>query len=73
MFELQGVDARELTEEQRCLVMNGKCPFCEHRIASWKPALGGLAPEWWATCRERGIDPATGHAARCPRKQIALR
>lgn len=32
------------------------------------PVFGALAPEWWATMRERGIDPATGHKKSCRRR-----
>lgn len=41
------------------------CPDCRHRVGDWKPVFGALAPEWWATMRERGIDPATGHTKSC--------
>ncbi len=47
------------------VVKFGCCPHCGRYIHNWKPMFGGLAPEWWATMRERGIDPATGHSQTC--------
>lgn len=44
------------------------CPDCRQRVGDWKPVFGALAPEWWATMRERGIDPATGHKKSCRRR-----
>ena len=44
------------------------CPDCRQRVGGWKPVFGALAPEWWATMRERGIDPATGHKKSCRRR-----
>jgi hypothetical protein len=43
----------------------GECPDCGRRVKDWKPMFGSFAPEWWATMREHGIDPATGHNANC--------
>jgi hypothetical protein len=43
----------------------GECPECGRKVAGWKPVFGAFAPEWWATMREKGIDPGTGHAADC--------
>jgi len=48
----------------------GCCPECDRYILNWKPMFGGLAPEWWATMRERGIDPATGHSQSCSNKKL---
>jgi hypothetical protein len=48
----------------------GCCPECDRYILNWEPMFGGLAPEWWATMRERGIDPATGHSQSCRSKQL---
>jgi hypothetical protein len=44
------------------------CPDCRQRVGGWKSVFGALAPEWWATMRERGIDPATGHKKSCRRR-----
>ena len=44
------------------------CPDCRQKVGGWKPVFGALAPEWWATMRERGIDPATGHKKSCRRR-----
>lgn len=47
---------------------NDYCFNCGRRVGGWKPMFGALAPEWWATMREQGIDPATGHFLSCGRK-----
>jgi hypothetical protein len=47
----------------------GECPECGRKVAGWKPMFGAFAPEWWATMRENGIDPATGHTAGCRAKR----
>lgn len=62
----------ELTQHQRDLMTMGLCPFCEQRIRRWKVPLGSFAPEAWATLREHGIDPSTGHKQSCPHKTIRL-
>lgn len=62
----------ELTDHQRDLMNMGMCPFCEKQIKGWKPVFGSFAPEWWATMREKGIDPATGHLESCQHKNISL-
>jgi hypothetical protein len=49
--------------------VRGECPECGRKVKDWKPMFGAFAPEWWATMREQGIDPATGHRAICSRKQ----
>jgi hypothetical protein len=48
----------------------GCCPECGRYILNWKPVFGGLAPEWWATMREIGVDPATGHSSDCCKKNL---
>ena len=62
----------ELTPHQRDLMLMGMCPFCEERIKNWKPVFGSFAPEWWATIREVGRDPNTGHKLNCKYKNIRL-
>jgi hypothetical protein len=47
------------------LVNAGKCPECEQKVRGYEPPMGSLAPEGWATLREHGIDPATGHKQGC--------
>ncbi len=44
----------------------GECPECEQKAQGWKPVFGSFAPEWWATMRENGVNPATGHKLNCP-------
>lgn len=51
----------------------GCCPECKEEILYWEPMFGGLAPEWWATMRERGIDPASGHRSDCKYRGRKLR
>lgn len=55
----------EKLEKALGLVHEGKCPECERRVRDFKPIFGGLAPEAWATFREQGIDPVTGHKMGC--------
>ena len=62
----------KLSQHQRDLMAMGLCPFCEKRIKAWKPVFGSFAPEWWATVRESGRDPATGHAKDCPHPAVTL-
>ena len=47
------------------LVSAGKCPECEQRVRDYEPPLGSFAPEAFATLREHGIDPCTGHKFGC--------
>lgn len=54
------------------LQAEGKCPECKRIIKGWKPVFGSFAPEWWATMRERGIDPGTGHLSSCSNKLLKL-
>ena len=57
------------TAFQRDLLLIGKCPFCRKEIKGWH----GYAGQEHATMmRERGLDPVTGHAESCPRKEIRL-
>jgi hypothetical protein len=46
----------------------GLCPECGRPVKDWKPPFGSFAPEAWATYREMGIDPTTGHKETCSRK-----
>ena len=63
----------ELTQHQRDLMSMGLCPFCEKKIKGWKPPpAGSFAPEAYATLREYGLDPSTGHAAGCAHKSVTL-
>jgi hypothetical protein len=48
--------------------VRGECPTCGRKVKDWKAPFGAFAPEAWATLRERGIDPATGHKQSCPEK-----
>jgi hypothetical protein len=59
--------ARQLTRAQEELErkIRGVCTECGLKTDGWQPAFGSFAPEWWATMREGGIDPATGHASTC--------
>lgn len=49
-------------------VAKGVCPECGNKVKGWKPMYGRFAPEWWESMRERGINPATGHAQTCSNK-----
>jgi hypothetical protein len=61
-----------LTESQRDLLAMGLCPYCENPIRGWKPVCGFTAPEWYATMREIGVDPFTGHKQSCPCKEVSI-
>ncbi len=50
----------------------GKCPTCKQFVKGWEPVFGFFAPEWWASCRESGIDPASGHLLSCTNKSLKL-
>ncbi len=62
----------ELTQHQRDLISMGLCPFCGQRVKDYKPVFGYFAPEIWATQRENGVDPSTGHKKDCKHKAIKL-
>jgi len=47
------------------LVSEGRCPECGERTRDFKAPLGLFAPEAFATLRELGIDPTTGHRQTC--------
>lgn len=48
--------------------LQGKCPECGQKIQGWIAPSGAFAPEAWATLREHGIDPKTGHKENCQNK-----
>ena len=56
---------KELTQPECNLLAAGLCPKCERKVRGYQAPCGSFAPEIWATLRERGIDPATGHKANC--------
>ena len=47
------------------LIACGHCPKCERKVVGYVTPFGSFAPEIWATLREHGIDPATGHKQNC--------
>jgi hypothetical protein len=59
-----------LDVQEMKVVRPGHCPDCGNKVDGWKPMFGGLAPEWWATMRERGVDPATGHKINCRHRKL---
>ncbi len=52
--------------------VNGVCPECLQYIKNWKAPVGSFAPEAWATLRENGIDPSSGHGLRCMNQKLRL-
>jgi len=58
------IDQLQLLSES-ILKLSGACPKCGRIVKDWKAPTGSFAPEEWATLREKGIDPATGHKAGC--------
>lgn len=55
----------EKLERMIGLVHEGKCPECLQKTRGYKAPLGSFAPEAFATLREMGIDPCTGHRFGC--------
>lgn len=55
----------EKLERMIGLVHEGKCPECLQKTRGYKPPNGSFAPEAYATLREMGIDPTTGHRFGC--------
>lgn len=70
LFMLDNIKVFEGATKKQKETKFGCCPECDRYILNWKPMFGGLAPEWWATMRERGIDPATGHSQSCSNKKL---
>jgi hypothetical protein len=64
------MDNEELNKrvEKLELIAEGKCPDCKKHIKDWKIPFGSFAPEIWASLRENGIDPVTGHSLTCKNK-----
>lgn len=58
-------EIKALSQPEANLLAAGHCPKCERKVRGFKPMFGAFAPEWWATMRERGLDPATGHKEGC--------
>ena len=56
---------KALSQPEANLVAAGYCPKCERKVRDFKPVFGSFAPEWWATMRENGLDPGTGHKQGC--------
>lgn len=52
------------------LVQEGRCAECEQHVNGYKSPSGSFAPEAWATLRECGIDPSTGHLQACSKARI---
>lgn len=46
----------------------GRCLECGQKVKDWKTPFGAFAPEIWATLRERGIDPSSGHKEICSQR-----
>jgi hypothetical protein len=68
-IENLGVTTHKNPEDEKLkLVSEGRCLSCKMKVKGWEPMFGALAPEWWASMRERGIDPATGHKLNCGEK-----
>lgn len=55
----------ERLEKALKLVADGCCTECGAAVRGWKSPEGLLAPEMFATLREAGIDPLTGHRLGC--------
>ena len=66
MLESQIPERRIAKLEEAILkVADGRCPECGQHTKDWKPLFGSFAPEWFATMKEQGINPGTGHKVRC--------
>lgn len=63
----------ELDIDARDAALCGLCPFCRRPIRNWRLPVEGLPPDLYAHIRDDWkIDPRTGHAMSCPRKEITL-
>jgi hypothetical protein len=60
----------ERLERMVGLVQEGKCPECLQKTQGYKAPSGILAPEAFATLREMGVDPCTGHRFGCSRATL---
>lgn len=56
-------------EKQLALVAEGRCPECGEKVHDYKAPFGSFAPEAWATLRDAGIDPGSGHRQGCRRSR----
>ena len=45
--------------------ISGRCLGCSQKVREWKAPSGSFAPEQYASLRDRGIDPGTGHLKEC--------
>ena len=61
----------ERLERMLGLLSEGKCPECQQKTIDFKSPTGSFAPEAFATLREQGIDPTTGHKFGCSRSKNA--
>ena len=52
-------------ERKLGLITTGVCPCCSQNVSGWKAPVGSFAPEAWASLKERGINPMTGHKYGC--------
>lgn len=64
--------AQQLVEAKHDVTKFGLCPYCNEQIKDYKHPMGSFAPEAYATLREHGIDPSTGHKQSCKHKEIRL-
>lgn len=55
----------ERLEKMLGLINEGKCPECLQKTRGYKAPSGSFAPEAFATLREMGIDPCSGHRFGC--------
>lgn len=51
------------------LVQEGRCIECGQKTQGYEFPTGSFAPEAWATLREAGIDPGSGHLQTCSKKK----
>lgn len=66
---LHGLNARVRRLE---IQADGRCPDCDMKIRGWGMPHGAFAPDLWATLRDRGVDPASGHKQQCVNKGLRL-
>lgn len=73
--EIEAADARnplvriQKLEEALGRVSAGRCAECGEKVNGWNAPVGAFAPEAFATLREHGIDPGSGHRLSCSRKK----
>jgi hypothetical protein len=63
-------DSDPVTRRDLLLVLEGRCPYCEERVAGRRSVSKMLSPEAYTTLESNGINPETMHKRDCPRPRM---